>query len=119
MPRIADYVIIKQDRFTLQTGGDIDKDFDFTLESGSHSGSRSILAFVLVKSGTGSLTLEVKVNGSLQLSNASTGARFNTLHEVIDADVLKVGTNNIVFRIIDGSGTLNISNVVLHYQRDI
>jgi hypothetical protein len=52
MPRIADYSIITDGKFTIQTGGDLDKDFNFSLESGAHLGSRSILAFVLfVKQG--------------------------------------------------------------------
>jgi hypothetical protein len=32
MPRIADYSIITDSRFTIQTSGDIDQDFNFSLE---------------------------------------------------------------------------------------
>jgi hypothetical protein len=122
MPRIADYASITDTKFTIPTGGDIDKDFDFTLESGAHLGSRSILAFVLfVHGGADKLGFEVKVNKSAQLSDFFTvsGTRIHTLHEVINANVLKAGTNNIEFRITGGSGTLEFGDTVLHYQRDI
>lgn len=120
MPRIADYAIITDDKFTIQTGGDIDRDFDFTLESGAHLGSRSILAFVLFVDGDAdSLAFQVKVNGKSQLSYTFTGFQVNTLHEVINRDVLKAGTNNVEFRITGGSGKLAFGDVVLHYQRDI
>jgi hypothetical protein len=107
-------------KFTIQTGGDLDKDFDFTLESGAHLPSRSILAFVLfVAQGANSLAFEVKINDAVQLNYTFTGFQVNTLHEVIDANVLKAGTNNIVFRITGGSGTLQFGDIVLQYQRDI
>lgn len=120
MPRISDYLIITDSKFSIQIGGDLDKDFDFTLESGAHLGSRSILEFVLfVQSGASSLGFQVMINGSKQLSYTFTGFRVNTLHEVIDANVLKAGTNNIFFGITGGSGGLEFGDVVLHYQRDI
>lgn len=120
MPRIADYSIITDSKFTIQTGGDLDKDFDFNLESGAHVGSRSILAFVLfVKSGANNLGFEVKINGSKQLSYTFTGFQINTLHEVINANVLQAGTNNIEFRITGGSGTLEFGDSVLWWQRDV
>jgi hypothetical protein len=120
MPRIADYAIITDGKFTIKTGGDLDQDFDFTLESGAHLPSRSILAFVLfVAQGASSLAFEVKINNVAQLNYTFTGFQVNTLHEVIDANVLKAGTNNIVFHITGGSGTLQFGDIVLQYQRDI
>lgn len=120
MPRIADYTIIKDERFTIQTGGDIDQTFNFSLESGAHLGSRSILAFVLFVSGNAkSLKFEVLVNGSVQLSYTYSGFRSNTLHEVIAADLLKQGTNSIEFRIVGGTGKLEFGDVVLWWQRDV
>ena len=120
MPRIADYAVVTDARFALQTGGELDRDFGFTLENGAHLGSRSILAFVLnVNSGATSLGFEVKVNGSSQLSYTYTGFRSNTLHEVIDADVLRAGSNTIEFRITGGAGGLEFGDVALFYQRDI
>jgi hypothetical protein len=122
MPRIADYAVITDAKFTIQTGGDIDKDFDFTLESGAHLGSRAILAFVLfVHGGAEKLAFEVRINKSVQLSYVFTvsGTRIHTLHEVINANVLKAGTNTIEFRITGGFGSLEFGDTVLHYQRDI
>ncbi len=122
MPRIADYAIITDGKFSIQTSGDIDKDFSFTLESGANLGSRSILAFVLfVEAGAGSIGFKVSINGSSELQYTFTEARVNTLHEVISANLLKAGTNanKIVFSITGGSGKLDFGDIVLHYQRDI
>ena len=120
MPRISDYVIIRDSKFTIQAPGDPDQDFDFTLEDGAHLASRSILQFVLfVNSGASNLGFEVKINGTSQLNYTFTGFRINTLHEVLDSNVLQAGTNNIEFRLIGGTGTLEFGDAVLHYQRDI
>jgi hypothetical protein len=61
----------------------------------------------------------VKINGSSQLSYSFTGFQVNTIHEVIAANVLIAGTNNIEFRITGGSGTLEFGDVVLWWQRDV
>lgn len=120
MPRVADYAVITDGQTTLQTGGDIDKDFDFTLESGAHLGSRSILAFVLLTSAANNPEFQIKINGTAQLSYGIFGVGAHTLHEVIDANVLKAGSNNnIAIKIIGGSGKLVFGDIVLHYQRDI
>ena len=120
MPRVSDYGIITDSKFTLQTGGDIDRDFDFSLESGAHFPSRAILQFVLfVGSNASNLRFEVTINGSSQIDYTFSGYRVNTLHEVVDANVLKAGNNKITFRILSGSGTLEFGDIVLHYQRDI
>jgi len=120
MPRIADYTIITDAKFTIQTGGDIDQTFSFSLESGAHLGSRSILAFVLFVDGNAkNLKFAVLVNGLEQLSYSFTGFQINTLHEVIAANLLKQGTNSIEFRIVGGTGKLEFGDVVLWWQRDV
>jgi len=120
MPRIADYVVIRDTKFEISSepGKDPDKDFDFTLESGASIASRSILAFVLfVYKGCG---FEVKINGTKQVDFSFSGPTIVALHEVIAANVLKAGSdNNIEFRVVVGRGTLEFGDVVLHYQRDI
>lgn len=120
MPRIADYTIITDDKFSIQTGGDIDRTVNFSLESGAHLGSRSILAFVLFVDGNAkNLKFEVLINGSGQLSYTFTGFQVNTLHEVIAANLLKQGANSIEFRIVGGTGKLEFGDVVLWWQRDV
>lgn len=124
MSRIADYAVISDSRFTLQTAGagDTDKDFDFGLESGAHLGSRAVLLFDLfVDDSSSSLKFEVKINGSVQMTRTYSSFRSNTMHEVVDANVLKSGANanNIEFRIASGTGRLEIGDVVLFYQRDV
>lgn len=92
------------------------------MERGAHLASRAILAFVLfVHGGAVKLAFEVKINKSAQLNYVFTvsGTRIHTLHEVINGNVLKAGTNNIEFRITGVFGTLEFGDTVLHYQRDI
>jgi hypothetical protein len=120
MPNIADYVVIRDTKFTVssQSGGDRDKDFDFGLESGASLNSRSILAFVLsVHKGC---AFEVLVNKKKQLDYSFPGPTIVGLHEAVNGGVLNAGSNNnIEFRITAGNGTLEFKGVVLHYQRSI
>lgn len=120
MPHVADYSIIRDTKFSLPDGNDIDKDFDFTIESGARLDMASILSFVLfVSSNASNLAFEVKINGSSQLNYSFTGFQVNTLHEVIDANKLKAGTNNIEFIKTGGTGTLQFGDVYLLYQRNV
>ena len=122
MPRIADYLIVTQPRFTLKTGVDIDREFNFTLESQASLGSRAVLMFeVFVASSVNNLLFEARINGSSQISHTYTGFQSNTVHTIVDASLLRTGNNanNINFRILSGTGGLSISDVVLFYQRDI
>ena len=118
MPRIADFAVITDTKFSINNlpGGDSDREFDFTLD-GPHVGSRSVLYFVLfVLDGCG---FQVSINGHPQLNYQFSGRTVITLHEVIGSNVLKAGTNSIEFKIISGLGKLEFGDAVLFYQRDI
>lgn len=121
MPRIADYSVISDGSVTIQTGGDIDADFNLNLDNGVDLPSRSILSFVVAaQNGANNPQLRVSVNGAQQLNGTLPDGPFVTsLHELVNANVLQNGANNFEFAIVGGAGTLNISNVVLHYQRNI
>jgi hypothetical protein len=121
MPRLADYVVLSDSSFAIQTGGDIDRSFNVNLEADAHLASRAILSFMLAaQNGANSPQLLIEVNGAQQLNGTLQDGPFVTvLHELVNQNVLQVNNNNIRFAIVGGAGTLNISDVILHYRRNI
>jgi hypothetical protein len=121
MPRLADYVVLSDSSFTIQTGGDIDRAFNVNLEADAHLASRAILSFMLTaQNGANSPQLMIEVNGAQQLNGTLQDGPFVTvLHELVNQNALQVNNNNIRFAIVGGVGTLNISDVILHYRRNI
>jgi hypothetical protein len=124
MPRIADYLIAADNKFEISrvSDGGFNHVLEFQLDAGAHLASRSVLTFVIfVLDGTKNLKFEVKVNGSPQLiyTLTTTPTRVHTLHEVVDANVLRHGNNTLEFHPMGGVGKLEFGDVVLLYQRDI
>ena len=124
MPRIADYAVVTDGKFTLQQGGDIDWAGTVSLEGGAHIGSRSILAFSYSVTGPSiNLKFEVKIGSTPQAQQvvilSLAPQFFSTVHEVIAKDVLTAGANKIEFRILSGPGILQVTDVILFYQRDV
>ena len=121
MPRLADYVVLSDSSFTIQTGGDIDRSFNVNLEADAHLASRAILSFMLAaQNGANSPQLLIEVNGAQQLNGTLQDGPFVTvLHELVNQNVLQVNNNTVRFAIVGGMGTLNISDVILHYRRTI
>ena len=121
MPRLADYVVLSDSSFTIQTGGDVDRSFNVNLEADAHLASRAILSFMLAaQNGANSPQLMIEVNGAQQLNGTLQDGPFVTvLHELVNQNALQVNNNNIRFAIVGGVGTLNISDVILHHRRNI
>lgn len=127
MPSLADWVTIKDDRFTLDTNGDRDLDFDFELANDVDLGWRPILMYDLyMPDQPGSRKFVIKINNdNVQATRTYSSLRSETHHEVINSNVIRPGTNNIVFEIPDedgsdnSSGYLEIGDVVLLYQRAV
>lgn len=116
MARISDYSVIQDSKFTLQVGGDIDREFSFSLPSDAHLGSRSILAFMVYPTGN-QVSFNVSVNNSNQVSFTLGNSGLNTIHEVISANLLKHGNNRIKFVVTNGKMTF--ADAVLWWQRDV
>jgi hypothetical protein len=120
MPTIGDYLIIRDDRFTLDTNGDRDIDFDFNLDNNVNLSNRPILMFDLfMPDQSGSRAFQVTINGSIQFTRSFSGFRSETHHEIINSGVIIHGRNNIEFEITSGSGNLQIGDIVLLHQRDV
>lgn len=121
MPRIADYAVVSDGSFTLENNGDNRIFNNIDLESGTHTGSRAVLMYVLfIDAGEQPVTYRVTINGQSQINHSLNGVRVATLHEVINSNVLNLNNNTIEFEITNGNpGALQFSDVVLMYQRNV
>ena len=126
MPRIADYAIVSGGSVTMtKPGGDIDKEFEFSLASNAHLASRTIFGFIADPSNATNLKFRVLLNGSEIRSLELDGGHFRgTVHEVVAANLLKKGSgsanvNKVKFELTSGSGTLHVSDVVVWFQADV
>jgi hypothetical protein len=120
---MSEFVAITDAPFTIQTGSDIDKDFDFDLRTPDVSKS-SVLMFRLntFETETGLVLLTVKINGQGVMTQHPDqlfgGDAHRTLHEVVAPGILSPGDNNIEFSVsTDSPGLARISDVVLLWQQ--
>ncbi|MFN8473525.1 MAG: hypothetical protein U0822_15145 [Anaerolineae bacterium] len=116
---VADYNLIRDSAFTLSSSGESSQKFDFDLDFRVGMSQPSILAFVVsVASGSSAPVLQVSVNGTQRDTALPAGPFVTGLSQVIGGSQLHQGTNNITFAISGGTGSLEVSDVVLHYQRE-
>lgn len=120
MADVADYRVIRDNGFTIQTGGDIDRSFDFNLGTAVRHNQRAILQFFYVSSSNASnLSFRFRINGSTVRTINVNGNSFGTVHEVVNSGVTRDNSNEIEARIVGGSGSVTLSDVVLHMQRAV
>src|SRR5574341_1862451 len=102
MVSIADYIVIRSPVFTLRSGGDIDRDFDFTLPDTTVLSQRAILMYAVdtPPDQGGQLVYRVTLNG-LRGIGGTVGDVGRSEHLVVPSRTLKLGTkaNNIEFRL--------------------
>ncbi len=137
MARLADYKILTDGHFTLESGEE--RTFNVTMESSYEyetSRSRPFLMFKVQPSGQPGIphytgVFSVDVNDKEILNNHAVHIpKFEISHglanswvtvwEVFSGRTLKAGaTNTIQFRISNSSRKIRFSDVVLFYQRDL
>jgi hypothetical protein len=114
----ADYRVISDNAVTIQTGGDIDRTFNFDLGTTVRHNQQSILQFFYVSgSNANNLSFEFRLNGSVVRTINVTGNSFATIHEV-HANLTRDNANQLDVRIVGGSGSVAISDIVLFVQRE-
>jgi hypothetical protein len=119
MPDIADYRVISDGSITLQTEGDIDHTFDFDLGTAVQHGQSAVLQFFYrTSNNANNLTFRFSINGTPVRTMIVNGNLFGTMHEV-QAGVTRDNGNTLDVRIIGGSGSVEISDVVLFVQREV
>ncbi len=118
MPIVGDYRIIRDGAFSLNTAGDIDREFRFGLPGLTRRDFSMILQWVYVSSQNArNLNFRMEVNGQEVRSLTVNGNFFGTMHEVFPGDQTRED-NEFKARIIGGTGSVDISDVVLFFQRD-
>ena len=65
------------------------------------------------------LRYKLTVNGQDVLTLTHNEERFGTIHEVINANVLRFGDNQFVALADDGEGIMKISDVVIYFQATV
>lgn len=118
MPEIADYLHLEDGRFTLPNNDDgVNREYSFPLPLDTSTNSRGVLTFVARRSNPGALTYTITLNGAEEISdNTQTESSRRAIQEVVSG--LRAGTNTLVFE-VSGSGTLQVSDIVLWFQRNI
>lgn len=121
---VANYEFFNDVSFGLKIGGDIDRTLSANLTNMPKSGEGAILMWKHWRTGSGPVSYQVLVNGTVVASPTISGdtaaKEFTSLHELIGTSDVKSGENNIEFRVTDGTSTLRISDVNIFYlQKDV
>ena len=119
MPRVADYKIINDDSFTLESDpNNPPKTITFNIAS-PHFEDRSILALKLNLVDADEFRFRVEVNGKQAFERAFSGDGIFTFHEVLSDNLLLPIANSIQFKYKNGTGSVKISDIVLWYQHAV
>ena len=119
MADVADYRVISDGGVTLKTGGDIDHTFTFDLGTAVKHNQPAILQFFYVSSkNANNLSFQFSINGTAVRTINVTGNFFATIHEV-QSNITKNNMNQLDIKIVGGTGSVTISDVVLFVQRSV
>lgn len=119
----ADFVLIWDNPTDPQSlmviGGDIDKETTFNIPAQARLNEVSVLTFrIHTQPDAQSLRLKVYVNTIEQLHYdvPLTGRHLFTIHEFINASVLKAGANTIKFELLGSAGSMKVSDVYVLFR---
>ena len=119
MADVADYRVISDGNVTIQTSGDIDRSFTFDLGTGVQHNQPAVLqAFYVSGSNANNLSFRFSINGTAVRTINVNGNHFSTIHEV-QSGVTKNNQNELEVKIVGGSGSVTISDIVLFVQRSV
>jgi hypothetical protein len=116
---MADYVVISDPAITLTKGGDIDEELAFNIPNNARPGETSILTFRMeTLQGASALQVKVEINGIQEWTYPVplSGRHCFTVHEVLDANQLKVGANVVKFTLIGTAGSMKVSDVYVLFR---
>ncbi len=120
----ATYDVVSDGKVSLAIGQDIDHDFPIGLHAKANVGIRSVLSFMIDTISSNNLQFRIEIiNGSGVTTSIATYTTSSTVarvfQEVISTNTLTLTGNTLKVRVLGGSGTLEISDIVLLYQRDL
>jgi len=120
MPTVGDYIIIFRRSFVLETGGDIDNEFDFSLPDRTNRDSHMILQWIQDTHPTASnLRVAFEINGQEFANMGVDSSTDGTIHDAINSNLTKNGLNQFKARIVEGQGRVAFSDVVCFFRKDI
>jgi hypothetical protein len=116
MATIADYKIVLDSSASLVRGGTNFVRQTFTLPSNIVPEQHGILMYRVEAEDPDDLRYTLSLNDHEVVTFTHDTDRFGTVHEVIDPNVLHNGENRFAAVATAGSGTIKISDVVVHFQ---
>ena len=120
MPRIADY-IVHPGSGKILTGGDIDVVFAFGGIGAGGVGTNCILGFMANTENSNNLKVECRLSTTNQViyNYGPTDTNITRFFQEVFDGLTVSGPNNLTFKIIGGTGSFSIANLVIWFQRDI
>ena len=117
---VANYLPIRDAEVNLATGGDIDWDKDFDLQSRVRLDRKAVLqSRYRTDSNAAGLELRYQINGNdVRTVGAFTGSDNGTVLEIFPGSFLQHGTNNVEVEIVGGTGDVFFSDVLITYKVD-
>jgi len=99
---------------SLRPGGDIDRDLDFRLPPDT-TDDLGFLTFMADAASPNNLTYTMAINGTPVAGHRVDSSVLHLEQEVVKA--FRPGPNKLRIKVTGGTGTLVISDIVLHYVR--
>lgn len=119
MPRVADFVAVRDSKFRLsQTEGTEER---FTFTAPGFAGPPAIL-MMMVHSLENAVELSVELNGVAILKQSFDEEAQRSWHEVISGQALSAGENELVVSIPNPSSIftgIDVSDIVIFYQANV
>jgi hypothetical protein len=120
---VACYDVIADDDTRLRIGGDIDRELPIGV-SGIDAGVRSVLSFMLKAEQPSRLKYEISIKNGNNITTGiiNTETSTNTwrvFQEVVGTNVLTDKNNTLIVKVLDGTGTLVISDIVLLFMKRV
>jgi len=120
MADVADYRVIRDSGLVLQTGDDIDHTIDFDLGTKVQHGQQCVLQWHMESASNASnLTYQLLINDKGARKYTVTGKFFGTMHEVTARGITHDNENKLKVVIVNGSGKVTVSDIVLWVQRSV
>jgi hypothetical protein len=120
MPTVSDYVVVADGTTTLQIGGDVDQTFTFSVPANVNLGQRAVATCMIeVEGPPQGLAWNLRINGTQIIGFTHNQDRFSVIQEVFQGSILQAGPNNAIVTVTAGTGRLEISDIVIHFQVEV
>jgi hypothetical protein len=116
MALVADYIVVHDAQFQL-TPASPSRNFVINVPNNAALGSPAILSMMVKTISADDIDATIEVNGQAVTNfvNAD-GLNDRAIHEVFAGSVLNAGNNTVAFDLTAGTGTLQLSDVIVWFQ---